>query len=444
MSVNLVPVTNNKNCTMKVEEQQLTCNRIFKLLTFYSLKHFTGRLDIQLADRQTWRIYLTLGRLAWATGGTHSVRRLKRQLSLCNLTPGKLEEVTQQLLVIAEEHECLDYRIAAELAKQGLLNSTQIMTLTRGVLEEVLFDIVQVIELASTSPERLANQSGENVTLATVGDLDGTEDIFSVQAHAGIRPSLTEGLPHTWMQSVQDLHQQVQQTWEHWRAIGLAQFSPNLALTLKQPQKLRQLISAQMYDNLVLMMKGQRTLRDLAARMWQEPVEVARVLAPYIEQQLIGWLEVPDIPLLNPQAIAAINSAEAQPPLNPLVSSGQKLVVCIDSSLQTQTLLEAIVTLEGDRFQALVEGVDALSLLSKTQPNLIFLDLTMPIVNGYELCTQIRRIEHLKEIPIIAFASHLVGRMRARLVGITDFLTKPLEVEKVRAVLRKYNLSLRG
>ena len=79
-------------------------------------------------------------------------------------------------------------------------------------------------------------------------------------------------------------------------------------------------------------------------------------------------------------------------------------------------------------------------MLLEQKPDLIFLDLVMPIANGYEICSQIRRISAFKDTPIIILTSNdgIVDRVRARMVGATDFLAKPIEREKVLRVAHRY------
>ena len=61
----------------------------------------------------------------------------------------------------------------------------------------------------------------------------------------------------------------------------------------------------------------------------------------------------------------------------------------------------------------------------------------MPIANGYELCRQIRRISVFMDTPVIILISSdsIVDRVRAKVLGSTGLLTKPIELEKVQAIL---------
>ena len=78
--------------------------------------------------------------------------------------------------------------------------------------------------------------------------------------------------------------------------------------------------------------------------------------------------------------------------------------------------------------------------LIRNKPDFIFLDLLMPITNGYEVCEQIRKTPRLKDIPVIILTGKdgLVDRMRAKIVGATGFLGKPVNAESVIKMLDKY------
>jgi chemotaxis family two-component system response regulator PixG len=74
------------------------------------------------------------------------------------------------------------------------------------------------------------------------------------------------------------------------------------------------------------------------------------------------------------------------------------------------------------------------------KPALIFLDLVMPNANGYEICGQLRKLSIFKETPIVILTGQdgIVDRVRAKLVGASDFLSKPVDATTVVNVIRKY------
>jgi two-component system, chemotaxis family, response regulator PixG len=74
------------------------------------------------------------------------------------------------------------------------------------------------------------------------------------------------------------------------------------------------------------------------------------------------------------------------------------------------------------------------------KPDLIFLNLVMPITNGYELCSQIRRVSLFKETPIVILTGNdgIIDRFRVKMAGASDFISKPIEKDKIVSVIYKY------
>lgn len=418
---------------VSIAEQRLTCNRIFRHLTYYSKKQFTGRLDVQAANGQSWQIYVNLGQLSWIEGGIHPHRRFIRQLQLAGATNAVLENVSQYTLPESEQPECIEYHLLAKLAQQKQLSSDQVIKVIKGVLLEGLFDVVQATELASPTLQEFFSQDSQ---LTTMADLEGVGDSFYVQVRENNRPSQQGRLPHTWMQGVMNVQQEVQKAWGRWLGMGLQNYSPNAAPLVNAPEKLKAKTSEKIYKNLMSLMQGKETLRDIAARMKRDLWGMTQVLQPLIHQEIITFVDVPDFSLFSKtEAMSGkTNSYESRRQS----SSNQGLIACVDDSPQTQKMIETIAHSSGFEFIGIYESVEALPTLIEKKPKLIFLDLVMPVVNGYELCHQIRRVEALKEIPVIILTGNMVDRMRARMSGASECLTKPVEVDKIRGVLTRY------
>jgi chemotaxis family two-component system response regulator PixG len=102
--------------------------------------------------------------------------------------------------------------------------------------------------------------------------------------------------------------------------------------------------------------------------------------------------------------------------------------------------MEQVIRAAGFNFLSTTEGARAVPLFLTKKPDLIFLDLVMPDTNGYEICSQLRKISRFKETPIIILSGNdgLVDQVRARLLGATDFLSKPIEPFIILSVIRKH------
>ena len=82
----------------------------------------------------------------------------------------------------------------------------------------------------------------------------------------------------------------------------------------------------------------------------------------------------------------------------------------------------------------------AIAVLLSRKPDVIFLDLIMPNTNGYEICTQLRKLSFFKNTPIIIVTGNdgIIDRVRAKMAGSTDFISKPINQEIIVETVQKY------
>ena len=84
------------------------------------------------------------------------------------------------------------------------------------------------------------------------------------------------------------------------------------------------------------------------------------------------------------------------------------------------------------------DGAEGVSLAREKNPDLILMDISLPILDGYEATRQIR--ETLKSTPIIGLSAHAMSgdAVRARESGCTDYLTKPVDDDLLLSKLKEY------
>lgn len=106
--------------------------------------------------------------------------------------------------------------------------------------------------------------------------------------------------------------------------------------------------------------------------------------------------------------------------------SGLKILV-IDDSKTIRRTAETLLSKEGCQVFTAIDGFDALSKIADHQPDLIFVDIMMPRLDGYQTCSLIKHNKVFKEIPVIMLSSKdgLFDRARGRIVGAEQYLTKP-------------------
>ncbi len=112
--------------------------------------------------------------------------------------------------------------------------------------------------------------------------------------------------------------------------------------------------------------------------------------------------------------------------------SGLKILV-VDDSKTIRRTAETLLTKEGCQVFTAIDGFDALSKIADHQPDLIFVDIMMPRLDGYETCSLIKHNKMFKETPVVMLSSKdgLFDRARGRIVGSEQYLTKPFTKDEL-------------
>jgi twitching motility two-component system response regulator PilG len=118
----------------------------------------------------------------------------------------------------------------------------------------------------------------------------------------------------------------------------------------------------------------------------------------------------------------------------------QPVVVVIDDSPTIRKIMELTLQRMDLRVVSAASGVAGLAAVAEHNPVLIFLDIVLPNVNGYQLCQVIKRNPRYQHIPVIMLSGKdgLFDKVRGRLAGANDYITKPFEPGAVLAAVRKH------
>lgn len=405
----------------QTETQPLRSNLLSQLL-HHREKQFTGRIDVSVSDEEKWRIYFNLGRLVWATGGACPHRRWGRLMSqYCpQVSWEQLQEPRK------EGQECGEYQILTFLAKQKIVTLEQLATVIKAAVTEVLFDILQKVEQASLGKAAL-RQDIHLAALPKLASWAKQAESIKIEHFSGVRPSQESILPPSCLLPVETITNQTMVAWENWVRAGLTYFSPNLVPTLKKTTLLQQQTSPRAYQNLLTLVDGERSLRDITLLTKKKNiVQLTGSLLPYIDQEAMSLAPAKDVRDIHAYQLN--------------ISRKRALIACVDDNPRVCALMQELVEEAGYRFLAIQDDVQALSTLLEHKPDLIFLDLVMPVMNGYEICAHLRRIPNFANTPIIILSGHdtIVERMRAKLVGATEFFSKPIDSLKLHNLLQKH------
>jgi two-component system, chemotaxis family, response regulator PixG len=396
-----------------MDTDNLAVYSLVEQLRGYGRKQFTGKLELHNAKDCKWSIYYCHGRLVWASGGIHNHRRWRRLMGQYKV---KID-FSKISLRTNEEVRLWDYHVLVILMKRIVLTREQISPIIESFVQEVLFDIIQCA-------------ANERITYYCDFEDEITPIISLIHSE----------------QAIDRAHQE----WLKWRKAGIADLSPNIAPWIKRPEQLKEEASELTYKTLVTILDGRRSMRELSTWMKKDLFTLVQSLLVYYHRGMVGLTEVADIeaPITASFSESTTYEAIISQENNQIQSLPKEqtlsrpLIACVDDSNQVCATIERIVTSFGFGFLGIRDSITVLPLLIEHQPELILLDLVMPIVGGYELCSQIRRIPEFKNTPILILTSNdsFIDRIRAKVVGSTSFISKSDSHEKIGEQINKYLL----
>ncbi|MEO6227920.1 MAG: twitching motility response regulator PilG [Thermomonas sp.] len=119
--------------------------------------------------------------------------------------------------------------------------------------------------------------------------------------------------------------------------------------------------------------------------------------------------------------------------------SGLRVMV-IDDSKTIRRTAETLLVREGCEVVTAMDGFEALSKIADHNPQIIFVDIMMPRLDGYQTCALIKNNQTFKSVPVIMLSSKdgLFDKARGRIVGAEQYLTKPFTREELLGAIRKY------
>ncbi|MFK8186491.1 MAG: response regulator [Phormidesmis sp.] len=428
-------------------------------LQAHKSRQFTGLVHIGIGKKAQWSLYFHMGRLVWAHSKLHAVRRWHRQI---------VQHCPQLLKGFEQDYAALHYSKLVTQVRDGNLNRISMAKAVEDYLSEILFDIIHQGTLRNL-------QAKSSFTFVDIEKRYDSSLFLIVRAE------------QAW--------QQTQYDWQAWQQAELVKCSPNLAPKIGSAEELKKRTSAAVYEHLSGIIDGEHNFRDLAVQLNQPLLPLTRRIVPYVRQGLMGLVRIDDLVIPASKSPATTSPSQASVQAQPLTqtkshahqaslataqplsssstahstakgsrsnsttspavlskaqntrspanikkaASNAPLIIYIDDSPMDSRAMGKILQDAGFRFRSIQESTHALPLLIEHKPQLIFLDLVMPVANGYEICSQVRRVSLFKNIPIVIVTSNntFSDRVHAKMVGASGFLTKPINNEKVLKTVHK-------
>lgn len=267
---------------------------------------------------------------------------------------------------------------------------------------------------------------------------DAVENVLKKQAVYGLELSLPYGggmsfdsghpfdleFPQTVGFSFSVLLEQVNERAPTWKSLEKNIAGIDAVPELKA-ESLDAIDSAEIRTHLQSWVDGDRSLGTIALESQNDPQELAK---RYFQFARKGWIGFKAAPKATQSSGSSADSLSSLP-----------IVLSVDDSPVVQTVIKRSIS---DRYQVLLanNAVDALNLLNSRPVALLLLDVTMPDIDGLELCKTIRSISKFRDLPVVMLTAKdgLLDKVKGQFAGSTHYLTKPIDREKLLSVLERY------
>ncbi len=373
-----------------------------KILEKLAQSSATGFLMATYAETN-WFIYFVDGKIFYANHSLEPFERLELHLRRI----GKIHnlEIDQQLYLDLRNHfaeaklesfyPSCDYQAICSLVNKDRLSEQHAIELVRAITKEALRTFLL---LNDSSSRFIAKDKADQVLWSTN---------FLLQA------------------------KDCQQENEAWKALG-----PEITSSYQRPHLINggASLTTDVRDRLNKILVG-FDFHQLSLVINQDSLEIAKSLHKLVSSGVVGLWD-PREPLNKLPKTYNLSATETKclkanpPPQAPAESSSASKVykiVCIDDS--PTVLREMNRFLDGDVFQIfpIIDSATALMKIMRINPDVILMDVGMPNIDGYKLCSMLRRNSMFKKVPIIMVTGNtgLIDRAKAKMSGANDYMTKP-------------------
>jgi CheY-like chemotaxis protein len=174
---------------------------------------------------------------------------------------------------------------------------------------------------------------------------------------------------------------------------------------------------------------GKFNLSEIARGCGEDPLQLAQAYLAWSKQ---NWVKLRNIQNESLVKLPGLVGVDKRP-----------IILSVDDSKIVQVSIRKAV---GDLYNVMFasNAMEALSILNTHLVALLLLDVTMPDIDGLELCRTIRNMSKFKNLPIIMVTAKdgLIDKMRGQFAGSTHYLSKPVDREKLLPVLEKYIITV--
>jgi twitching motility two-component system response regulator PilG len=338
---------------------------------------------------QSWFVFFLNGHIIYAGDSGSSLLRLQDHLRRLKVDQA-LDRMSTSTIATVNAPE---YGYLWALLETHVLTPKQGRSIIQSMVRETLFDLLSL-----------------------------HQGSFIFELGSALAPQLTT-------LEIAPLVAQIMKQVQEWKQFHPHIQSPDQCLAIANVNQLRHALPEGSFKALERWADGKTSLRQMARYLNRDILIVARAIYPYVQEGLIQ--------LLLP------HSEEVQPQrweFKLLNQDKVPRIVCIDDGATIRKAVEHILSQHGYEATAIGNPLKALSLVFQLSPDLILCDITMPELDGYEICGMLRKSTAFRETPIVMLTGKdgFIDRVKARMVGATDYLTKPFGEGELLMLVEKY------
>ncbi len=391
-------------------------------------------------DRIRWSFYVQRGKLVYASHSLESFERLERHLrGLSREVPDLNDKVRSQLRLMFDDPspDNAKYKVTSEilcieyLAILWLVNEDY---LPKPIAGKLIARIIQeIVEAFLCLPDGVFNQvyyrhllQETYCSLAVDRILEVVEQRLRVWYKLGPTISSPYQCPYLVSQTNAAKRMSMETVQRLGRLLRGFNFCQLGALLGKDPLAIAKQLSPLVVDGSILLRDPLAPLDMLPRTYYLAPEEERETIEKLAETFDKEEYESDD-------DISSISQAFSRKAVK--VSK----IVCIDDSESMLSIINSYLGSEDFEVTLISDSMRALMKLTSIRPDLILLDIGMPNVDGYQLCSLIRKSSVLKDIPVVMVTGNkgIIDRARARLVGASDYLTKPfVQTDLLKMIMR--------
>jgi len=408
--------------TLMANPQSLQKLNPISLFVQLAGSHTSGRLQVT-RGHMSWSIYLDQGQLAFATSSvmdferfSQHLERMGQQIPLGLIR--HLQEAMRGVFTQSIANPSLvspDYQVIKWLVEHKYLNRRQVTVLTGSLAKEAITSFLAVTE--------------GSYAVVDKDEIDGYPDLCRLDLRSVVAVCQEELRRQQGTAKASGVTDQ-----------PLASQSVASQPVASQPSVNRAAQAPAGQTDSEQVLSNQNSSNQAANNAAIENRLAANRLAAYqmVANQRAAKQQQPAVqkPLVQPQKV------DGEPPVTIAkpITKNSHTIACIDDSPSILQTINAFLSESNCSVVMINDPLKALMQVIRTKPDLVLLDVGMPNLDGYELCSLMRRHSNFKNTPIIMVTGNtgFIDRARAKLVGASGYLTKPFTKAELLKMVFKH------